>query len=89
MRRTPNDIESLEEEKINPGSGSYAKPRNRYSIESDLPNRSQSFQSNIQDYQDITLGEAQKHREGRESYYTFPIYHNGTLLVHRRYREFV
>lgn len=89
MRKTPTDLESLEEEKINSDIGNYSRNRNRYSSESDTGARNNPNSSQISDYQDLSIGEAQKHREGRDSFYTFPIYHNENLLVHRRYREFV
>jgi len=45
--------------------------------------------SPAQDFKSISIGEPQKCRDGRESYYAYPIYVENQAVSQRRYNEFV
>lgn len=93
MDNLSEDIEILEEEKLDTSISFVQRGRQDVLNESEMgiPLVYNAFAASTssRDFSNITLGEPQKCRDGRESYYTYPIYVINQPMSQRRYKEFV
>lgn len=81
-----SDISDLEEERKQESGLSISSNRRGLFEESEFDEKPQYFYAEIKN---ISIGEPQKVKEGRDGYFIYPILEGNVAISHHRYKEFV